>query len=101
MYACAAAKCACVISLHGAEIARSYEIPVFYRPFFPPPLLPRACADLYVCRRVWKPDYVQARHHIYKDYTTNPISTSFFTSETILQVMRLLGRAIFEPKKKM
>ena len=36
---------------------------------------------------------------IYKDYATNPIPTSFFTSETILLVTKLLRRAIFEPKK--
>ena len=38
---------------------------------------------------------------LYKDYTTNPIPTSFFISNhSVSYATRLLGRAIFEPKKK-
>ena len=39
---------------------------------------------------------------LYKDYTTNPIPTSFFISNhSVSYATRLLGRAVFEPKKKM
>ena len=40
---------------------------------------------------------------LYKDYTSNPIPTSLYTPKHILQIMlymKLLGRAIFEQKKR-
>ena len=36
---------------------------------------------------------------LYKDYTSNPIPTSFYTRNHSVSATRLLGREIFDPKK--